>query len=239
MLVNNDWFHSFERIYGIMSHHRKLCAIVVLAIGLCILVSTGGAHGEDKNTGGLHVATIDLTRVQAEYKALKNLKLEVDNKQETLTIQMQAWQQNALLAEADQKTLADLNIKEKSAAAGLTAAEKTNQSRLIAESHRLNDDYQRLQGTAPGAMIPGDKALLQDYVTRIQNTEARANAAKSAQQADLQNKLNTTVTAAQKSLHDALKTLAREKGFNLVLSSDIAPYADYDCTDDAIKLLNK
>ena len=221
-----------------MNPNRGLRTIVALAIVLCITASLVAARGQDKNAGGLRVATIDLSHVQNEYKVLKAFKQELDKGQADLGIQFQTWQQNPLLAEADQKTLADLNIKDK-AAVGLSAAEKTNQSKLIEDSRRMNADYQRLQGTAIGVITAADNKQLQDYVTRIRSTEARANAAKTALQAEMQNKFTTLAAEAQKKVHDTLKALAKEKGFNLVLSSDIAPYADYDCTDDVIKVMNK
>jgi Skp family chaperone for outer membrane proteins len=222
-----------------MNPNRGLRTIVALAIVLCITASLVAARGQDKNVGGLRVATIDLTRVRNEYTVLKAFKQEVDKRQEELGIQFQVWEQNPLLPEADQKTLGDLNIKEKAAAGGLSAAEKTNQSKLIEDSHRLNADYQRLQNTVIGAITPADDKQLQDYKTRIRSTEARANAAKTALQAEMQNKFTTLAAEAQKKVHETLKGLAKEKGFNLVLSSEIAPYAEYDCTDDVIKLMNK
>jgi Skp family chaperone for outer membrane proteins len=222
-----------------MESPRGLRVIVALAITLCIVASLTGAHGEDKNPGGLRVATVDINRMQNEYKVIKNFKQELDKKQEALRIQMQTMQQNPLLPEVDQKTLADLNIKDKSANGGLSPAEKTNQSKLVEHSRKLMDDYNRLQGTPIGAATDADKKLLQDYVRLAQDTETRANAAQSTLQNEMQTKLTDTAAQTQKSVHDALKVISKEKGYNLVLSSEIAPYAEYDCTDDVIKLLNK
>src|SRR5579871_1540303 len=114
-------------MYDGMNPNRELRVIVGLAIVLCIVASLRGASGEDKNTGGLRVASVDLNRMQNEYKLLKNFKQELDKKQEALSIQLQTWKQNPLLSEADQKALSDLNIKDKSAPGGLSAAEKASQ----------------------------------------------------------------------------------------------------------------
>jgi Skp family chaperone for outer membrane proteins len=222
-----------------MNPNRELRVIVALAILLCIVASLTGARGQDKNAGGLRVATVDINRLQNEYKVIKSFKQELDIRQAALKIQLQTWQQNPLLSEADQKTLSDLNIKDKTAAGGLSAAEKTHQTALVEQSRKLNDDYNRLQGTAIGAATPHDKQQLQEYVTLVQGTEARATAAQSVLQTEMQTKLTDTAQQTQKSVHDALKTICKEKGYNLVLSSEIAPYADFDCTDDVVKVLNK
>ena len=120
-----------------MNPNRELRVIVGLAIVLCIVASLRGASGEDKNTGGLRVASVDLNRMQNEYKLLKNFKQELDKKQEALSIQLQTWKQNPLLSEADQKALSDLNIKDKSAPGGLSAAEKASQTKLMDQSRKL------------------------------------------------------------------------------------------------------
>ena len=42
---------------------------------------------------------------------------------------------------------------------------------------------------------------------------------------------NATGTYGQKDIKDALAKVAKEKGYNLVLSGDLALYADNDITD--------
>ncbi len=219
---------------------RGLRVIVLSAIVLCIVASLTGASGQDKTTGGLRVANVDLQRLQNEYVPLKTFKEELDAKQNELDIQVRTWQQNPLLSAADQKTLSDLAIKDKMAnGAGLSAADKATQQRLLDASKKLNDDYTRLQGTAIGAVTDADKQQLNGYLKLANDTEARAQATKQQLQTDMQTRLASIADQAQKNMKDAFGKIAKEKGYNLILSAEIAPYAEYDCTDDVLKLMNK
>jgi Skp family chaperone for outer membrane proteins len=230
---------ALERKFDDMNPNRELRAIVALAILLCIVGSLTGARSEDKSAGGLRVATVDVGRVQNEYKVISNFKKEFDNKQQVLKIQLQTWQQNALLSETDQKMLADLTVKDKTAPGSLSAAEKTNQTKLLDQSRKLMDDYNRLQGTPVGAITDADKQKLQSYLTLANGTQARSDAAQQALQSEIQTKVADTAAQAQKNLQTALKTICKEKGYNLILNTEIAPFADNDCTDEVIKVLNK
>lgn len=219
---------------------RGLRVIVLSAIVLCIVASLTGASGQDKTAGGLRVANVDLQRLQNEYVPLKTFKEELDAKQNELDIQVRTWQQNPLLSAADQKTLSDLAIKDKMAnGAGLSAADKATQQRLLDASKKLNDDYTRLQGTAIGAVTDADKQQLNGYLKLANDTEARAQATKQQLQTDMQTRLASIADQAQKNMKDAFGKIAKEKGYNLILSAEIAPYAEYDCTDDVLKLMNK
>jgi len=219
---------------------RGLRLIASLAIILCIVASLTGARGEDKTTGGLRIATIDIDRVSNECKVLKAFRQEVEKRKQLINVQVQISRQNPLLTETEQKSLADLSLKEKTPGGpALTGAEKATQSALTDKSRKLFDDYQRLQGTAIGAVTEQDKAKLVEYQKLGTDSEARSKALADQAEAELQTKGADLMAQTKKNLHDALHTVAKEKGYNLVLNSEMAPYADFDCTDDVIKLLNK
>jgi len=217
---------------------RGLRMIVLASIALCIIASLTGAKGQDKNANALKIASVDISRIQDEYTAIKALKQELDNKQAALQTQLQTWQQNQLLSPADQQQLSDLAIKEKSAN-GLSAAEKATQDSLKDKSRKLSEDYQRLSGTAIVNATDQDQTQLKKYIALANDTEARATAAKTTLQNDMQAKIKDTAATAQKSIKDALDKIAKEKGYAVVFSADVAPYTEYDCTDDVLKLLNK
>ncbi len=219
---------------------RGLRVLVLAAIVLCIVASLTGASGKDTGTTGLRIASVDLQRLQNEYLPLKSFKQELDAKQEDLNIQVQTWQQNPLLNADDQKTLADFAIKEKAANGhGLSAAEQTTRQGLLNASNKLNDDYARLQGTGMGAATDADKQQLNTYIKLASDTEARAQALKQQLETDLKKELTDVLDQAQKRMKEAFGKIAKEKGCSLILSTEIAPYTEYDCTDDVLKLMNK
>jgi Skp family chaperone for outer membrane proteins len=222
-----------------MESSGGLRAIVALAIVLCIVASLTGARGEDKNAGGLRVAIIDIIRTQDEYKVIKNFRGEATKKQDAFKIQVATCQQNPLLSEADQKALTDLNVKEKTGGAPLSTAEKKAQTDLLEKSRKINDEYSRLQSTAAGQLSEKDKAQLEGLIRSGSETENRLKVTEQSLTSEMQTRVADTAAQTQKNMKEALKQVAKEKGFNLVLSAEFAPYADYDCTDDVIKVLNK
>jgi len=221
---------------------RGLRVIVSLAIILCIVASLSGAAArrDDKNAGVLRIATIDIDRVSSDYKPLKTFKQDVDKRKETVKVQAQTWQQNNLLTEAEQKTLSDLNFKDRTVGGPvLAAAEKTQQTALIEKGRKLAEDFQRLQNTAIGAATEQDKAKLVEYQRLFTETESRVNTLTTQAEAELTNRYNELMAQTQKNLHDSLRTVAKEKQYSLVLTAGVAPFAEYDCTEDVIKLMNK
>jgi Skp family chaperone for outer membrane proteins len=215
-----------------------LRVVVLASIALCIIASLTGAKGQDKNSGGLKIASVDIGRIQEEYTTIKALKTELDSKQVALQTQMQTWQQNQLLTEADQKSLADLALKANSPN-GLSAAEKSMQQGLLDKSRKLNDDYQRLQSVQIGQATDQDRQQLDGYIKLATATETRAKVAQQSLQTEMQAKIKDTAAAAQKSIKDTLEKVSKEKGYAVVFSSDVAPYTEFDCTDDVLKVLNK
>lgn len=216
---------------------RGFRVIVLATIALCIIATLTGARGQEKNGGAFRVANIDIARLQGEYNAIQIFNKDLSSKEDALQSQIQSWQQNALLSEADQKTLADLTIKEKNGT--ITPAEKGQQQKLQDQSKKLTDDYSRLQGTAIGAITNQDKEQLNTYVKLVTDTDNRATVAKQRMQDEIRAKVAETSDMVKKAMKSAVEKVAKEKNFSVIFTTDVAPYAEYDCTDDVLKILNK
>lgn len=218
-----------------LDSQRGFRAIVLATIVLCVMATLTGARGQDKS-GGLRVANIDIQRLQNEYAAIQTFNKDLGSKEESLQVQVQTWSQNALLGDADQKTLAGLVLKDKTGM--LTPAEKAQQQKLLDQSKKLLDDYTRLQNTAIGQINNQDKDQLNTYIRLAADTENRVNVAKQRLQDEIRGKVAETGDMVKKAMKAAVEKIAKEKNFSVVFTTDVAPYAEYDCTDEVLKILN-
>ena len=219
---------------------RSLRAIVLAAIVLCIVASLVGAKADQEKSAsaGLKVASVDVSRLLTDYKYAVNTTSDLQKKNDELELRLRTIQQNFLLPEADQKTLADLAVQQNTPN-GLTAAQKQTQTKLQADSKALMDQYTGLQQKQVGQLTQQDKDNLQDFTKRASDTDSRLRAMEQQGKGDLDKQLQTAQTKAVTDIHDAVAKVAKEKGFSLVLRSDVAFYADNDITDSVLTQLNK
>lgn len=211
---------------------------VGMLIVLCITATMIGARGQDKNAGGLRIATIDLQRLQSEYKQIDSFKKQVGQKQQALNDELQIWSQNPFLTSQEQTSLVTLKAKENSPA-GLTNAEKEQKKKLEDQSTALNNEFNTLQQTPVGQVQPGQKTRLESLIRMGNENEGRIDARKKEVQEAVQKDSLTLAESAQKSMRDALAKIAKDRGYSLILSTEVAPYASDDVTSDVIKQLNK
>ena len=216
---------------------RGLRVIVLAAIVMCIVASLTGARGADEKAG-LRVATVDLQKLQDEYEVIKSFRTNANKQDTDFKVEYETCLRNQLLSEEDQKTLVALAIKER-APGGLTKPEQDKQKTLLDQSKVLTEHFIKLQNTPAGAFAAADEAKLKEYTKLATETETRLKTHQSQLQKDVDGKAQETAANAQKSMKETLAKLARDKGYNLVLSSAVAPYAEYDCTEDVLKALNK
>ena len=218
---------------------RSLRAIVLAAIVLCIVASLVGAKADqEKTSAGLKVASVDVSRLLTDYKYAVNTTSDLQKKNDELEVRLRTIQQNFLLPEADQKTLADLAVQQNSPS-GLTPAQKQTQTKLQGDSKALMDQYTTLQQKQVGQLTQQDKDNLQDFTKRASDTDSRLRAMEQQGKGDLDKQLQTAQSKAVTDIHDAVARVAKEKGFSLVLRSDVAFYADNDITDAVLSQLNK
>lgn len=210
----------------------------ILTIVCCILFSLAGAVAQDKTQGGIKLANIDLGRIQDEDAKLQGVKQTLQTQKQTAETEGQTWSQNPFLSADEQKQLSDFLMKEKSPN-GLSPADKKAEQALQAKSKQMYDDYQRLQGLPTGALTDTDKQQLNYYVKLQSDTQTRVNDLQTQYEQNLQNQVQATTAEFQKELHDALGKVAHDKGYTIIYTAEVAPYAENDCTDDVLKLLNK
>ena len=219
---------------------RGLRLIVLAAIVLCIVASLTGAHakaGDDR--GGLRIAIIDLQKVQDEYKLVKAFKDITTKQGNDLQTESEVLQRNALLAEADQKTLVELAVKEKSTPAGLAKADADKKKTLETQSTALRDDYIRLQQTPAVALKEGEDKKLKEYIRLELETGTRFKAHQTQLNRDSDTKLKELEQNYHDKLEKALTDVSKKNNFNLILNNQVAPHADAECTKDVVDLMNK
>lgn len=219
---------------------RSLRAIVLAAIMLCIVASLVGAKADqDKNASSvLRIASVDTSRLLSEYNYAISSSQDLTKKADELDLRLRTIQQNSLLPEADQKTLADLIVAENTPN-GLNATQKGTKDKLVNQSKALLEQLTVLQSKQVGQLTQQDRDQLTDFARRASDTETRYNAAQKDAKDSLQKQQDGVMTKVLKDVHDATAKVAKEKGFSLILRSDVAFYADNDITDAVLGQLNK
>lgn len=216
---------------------RGLRAIVLSAIVLGIVVSMRGAGAQDKN--GLRIAVVSPGRLVAEYKFAKTSRDTLDKMQNEVKLTLQTWDRYHMLSAAEQDTLAKLVIKEAATPNDLTKAEKDQMQQLKDKHEKLFQDYNNLLKLPVGQVQPAQAAQLDQLQKVRSDTAARIKDKDSTAAKDLQSKEEEFNVKIDKDVRDNLNKVAKEKGMNLVFSSQVVLYADTDITDDVLKQLNK
>ena len=220
---------------------RGLQAIVLAAIVLCIVASLTGANAKagDDRSGGLRIATVDLLRVQDEYKFVKSFKDAAEKQGKDFQTEVDVMQRNSLLPEADQRALVELAIKEKATPTGLTKADADKKKTLETQSEALRADYVKLQQTPAGLFKDGDEKRLKDYTRMELDMASRLKSHQTQLTQELETKTKTLDQSYRDNLEKALTDVAKKNNYNLILNNQVAPHADADCTKDVITLMNK
>jgi Skp family chaperone for outer membrane proteins len=214
-------------------------ALILAAIVLCITISLSGAKaGQDKNAA-LRIALVDIGRLSSEYSYNINAFQELQKREQVNLAVLRTLAQHALLSEADQKILADLISAESANPNGFTPQQKTQKQQLLDKSKAMADEFIALQQKVVGQLTPQDKEKLNQYYRAQSDTEARLQKSKADSDETLQSDAMKNRTKALKDVREAIAKVAKDKGFALVLSNEIAWYAESDVTDDVLKVLNK
>ena len=218
---------------------RGLRLIVFAAIVLCIVASlTGARAGEDRT--GLRIATVDVRKLIDENTMVKTFNDGITKQASDFDIKSKAVQRFPYLLDADQKTLIDLLIKEKAAPNGTLSKEDTAKKEELLKKGQTNNEEAAKLFAIPGTnLTPADEAKIKYYTDMGNAAGQRLQQEQARLKKDLEEKekeINTTVLEAmQKTLAD----VAKKNGYNLVLSKEIAPYCEFDCTKDVLTALNK
>ena len=216
-------------------------AIVLATIALCITATLKGAQGAEGQDKGsvLRVATIDKSRLLSEYKFTIKSDADLRKEENDVVAALQTWKQNPLLTEADQKALGELVIAEANTPAGLTAPQKMQKQKLMDASKAALEDQVALSQKKVGEITALDQEKINRYARAASETDLRIQTRQADAQKNLQTKLNENTTKVLKDVREGVAKIAKEKGFHLVLSNDVAWYADADLTDAVLAQINK
>ena len=209
--------------------------IYLATIALCAVLSLTGAHGQDKNNGGLKIAVVNAGRLFAEYKYTLNSDAELQRIQADIVTELNNWDQHRYLEEADQRKLGLIAVKETNKTE-LSKDEKDLKAKLEEASKRTFDEYLALQTKQNATPAEVDRLKV---LTRMEgDTQKRIKDRQTSVQEELQKRIAEMRKKVDADLKAATVKVAKSKGFNLVFSSDVVFYCDTDLTDDILKDLN-
>lgn len=209
--------------------------LIMAALALASILVLGAGKAPD--TGGLKVALIDTQKVLNGYNGTiasnKALQKTLDDYQSRIQI----IKTNQLLSEADQKRLSDLTVKEGSPA-GLTDAEKAEKKKLTEQSQGLMTEFTGLQTKNPNTLTAADQTRIQNLTKIGTESDSRLSFLAKEAQDELEKQRTENMTRVLKEVRDGIGKVAKKEGYNLVLSSEIAWYADNDISDNVLKQIN-
>ena len=217
-----------------MSERRPGFRQVVLAmVALCIVASLTGAKGQDKNA--LKIAVVNPGRLLAEYNFTKKSDADLKARQNDVLTELNSWDQHRLLSEADQKALSQVAIKE-SNKLDLSAADKATKTKLEDLYKKYFDELMILQAKQQPSQLDQDR--LKELTKLETDTARRVKERQQAVQEELQKQAQDVRTKMDADVRTNIVEVAKQKGYNLVFSSEVVLYCDNDLTDEVLKKLN-
>jgi Skp family chaperone for outer membrane proteins len=214
---------------------RGLRLIVLAALLLGIVAALGAGAAPDNSGGGLKVATLDTTRVLSEYKGTVASNNQLRKMADDYQLTFQTWKQNPLLSEADQKRMSDLVLK----GANATEAEKAELKKLQDQSSALYSEFVNLQTKGGAALTEADKARITALTKLAGDTDSRIQFRSKEADDQFRKIQGDNLNRILKEVRDGVAKVAKKGGYNLVLSNEMAWYAENDITEDVLKELNK
>jgi Skp family chaperone for outer membrane proteins len=215
--------------------------IRILLLAMAVLgstVSQSSAQGRQNKNDVKRIAVVDMERLASEVNLNLKSLWDLQKREKLNTTIIQTLARNALLSESDQKVLTDLILAEKSPR-GLTAAQKIQKQKLLDKSKSMVEDFNALQSTVIGQLSNPDKGKLNHYYKSQSETAQRLEKAKSDFDQNLQDYAQKNRAKTMKQIRATIAKVAKEKGFDLVMSSELVLFTENDLTDDVLKALNK
>lgn len=222
-----------------MSESRgSIHAITLGTITLCIIASVIGASAKQDKTGaaGLKVAVFDGFRLKTESKLALDLEKQIQKKQEDYYLMLNTWKLNTYLPASDQKRLGDLTVEANTTKANFPADKAAEKKRLEDQSRAYGEEVNKLIAIQVPSPAESDRMKI---LTRSQSdTQAHIQEEGQRIQNLMQQEVVTSNNRLIKEMRDSVAKVAKEKGISLVLSNDVAWYADADLTEAALTAMN-
>ncbi|HLJ54693.1 MAG TPA: OmpH family outer membrane protein [Chthonomonadaceae bacterium] len=218
---------------GLFFMRATVFAAIVLGV-----VAALAAHGaDDKN--GLRIAVVNPGRLLAEYKYAKQSNDTLEKIGNDAKLYIDTWRRYPLLSMTDQETLAKLRQQEATVGANMSKQEKDQLQGLITKHDNLVKEYNALLAKPNGDTTPADADRLTQLGKAKADTEARIKSKDTDASTEITKRQDEFNQKIDKDVREALNKVAKEKGMNLVFSSQVVLFADTDITDDVLKHLNK
>jgi Skp family chaperone for outer membrane proteins len=216
----------------VILRNPKAIVLAAIALGIVGALSAGAAPPEPQ---GMKFAVVDMERIIQEYSGTAKANADLKKKYDDYNATLQTMRQNPFLTQAEQKELADINIKG-ALPAGLTAAETARQKALTDKSTQLTSEYQSLQNKQNPT--DADKARMADLTKLGKDSDTRIKELQAQAQADVQKTEQENNTRLLKEVREAISKVAKKQNLNLVFASQFALYGEDDVTDGVLKQLN-
>ncbi|MCW3095608.1 MAG: Chaperone for outer membrane protein Skp family [Chthonomonadaceae bacterium] len=210
--------------------------VITLVVGCVVASLTGATAKGAPGDNGLKIAVVNPARLIIESKFYKAETDKLQKLQQDTQLRIRTWDQNSLLSQTDQQSLADLTIDE-GGKAGLDAGKKAEKQKLLDRGKALFDESVALQTKANLAQNEQDR--LREFARLDADTKQREQAEATKIKSQIDTKLAEVRDATDKSARDSLNKIAKKDGYNMVFSSEVLLYADNDITDKVVGDINK
>jgi Skp family chaperone for outer membrane proteins len=189
-------------------------------------------------SGPFKIACVDALQLMTKYNGTLAYNQALQKKLDNYQQMIQTWKQNPLLPADQQKRLGDLVLKGGGNLTGenLTEAEKAEKQKLLDQSNALFAELNSLQTKAEPTAT--DKDRINTLTKLAADTDGRIQQRSDEIEQELTQEKEENMARVLKELHDGVAKVAQKKGYNLVLGSDTAWYAEADITDDVLKQVN-
>lgn len=130
-------------------------------------------------------------------------------------------------------------FRELSLKATPTPAEAAELTKLKADVQALDTKYRGLQQKDPTKLTPEDKTGLDDYGKRAQLLGDLLQQWRQDFAEDMRSIQDKSNQAIQDTARQAIQQVGKAQAFNLIFTTDIAPFGQNDVTADVLKAMNR
>ena len=216
---------------------NKLGGGRALFLGFIALCFTASAPGAKAQAGaGMKIASVDQGRLFDDYKFTKDANLALQKMRDDAELTLQMWAQNSLLSEMDQGRLGDLAVEQKAEGDKFDAGKKAEMDKILKKSTEDNNDFVVLQGVQNPT--PVQQMRLTVLTRAYSDTQAHIETKKRTVSTAIDKQREDNRTQIFKDMRASIAQVAKAKGFNLVMTSDIAMFCDNDITDAVLSNMN-
>lgn len=204
----------------------------LVAAALAGAMSVGALSGFQGNTAP-KFASVDIAKVFDESSLAATNTTAIEDARKLRAGILEFVNANRAMETKDAQRLSDLMAKGDAA----SAAEKSEIEKIKTAAAESTRKQRELQTKNP--LTDADKAALSDYAAKVQANNALLGQLQGKYEGDLQNMLRDSREKTLVRVRDVIKSIAAKGGYTVVFSSEAAPYASNDLTDEALKTLKK